>query len=460
MSALHRSLSVLVAVLAVVAVVAPAVAVPAAASTPPEPVCPVCASADWNGGGHSDADLNTTGSTVEMTIRADDSARFRARLDLTESSATALRDNRSAVDAAVDRAFDRRYVGHDRGARNVTASIVDGDLVVAWTVPEAARDGPGGTTIVTLFGERRASVVLRADRLVLVSAADERVVNRPATGRVEAAGTAGDASRTGERVVWRGNADFRTRAHLDDGTYVAFAPSEGVAASAAAELGVALTVGPTMISDAATAGAPSAVVLAVALAACLFVLGASTDPGRDARLLAATAGVVLVAGLVSVVFAGYGPLAGRNLELLALPAGVGAFGALTARSPTVATLREAALRVAGTVGVGGVVATTLSNSFPSALAATFAVAIGGFYLVGVYDGRVGWPVAALVVLVLATPIVAVLPSTPIGGFGPGFVAVLLTPVTLVAALVGVATYRIGAGERVTGERIVDDRATA
>lgn len=460
MSALHRSLSVLFAVLAVFAVLAPVVAVPAAASTPPEPVCPVCAYADRNGGGPSDAGLNATGSTVEMTIRADDSARFRARIDLTESSAAALRDNESAVDAAVDRAFDRRYVGHDRGARNVSSSVADGDLVVAWTVPEAARDGPGGTTIVTLFGERRASIVLRADRLVLRSADDGRVVNRPATGRVVEFAATGDGSRDGERVVWTGDADFRTRAHLDDGTYVAFAPGEGVAASAGAELGVALTVGPAMVSDAVTAGAPSAVVLAVALAACLFVLGSSADPRRDARLLAATGGVVLVAGFAYVLFMGYGPLAGRNLELLALPAGVAAFGALTARSPSVATLRAAALRVAATVGVGGVVTAALSTSFASVLAATFAVAVGGFYLVGVADGRVGWPVAALVALVLATPVVAVLPSTPIGGFGPGFVAVLLTPVTLVAALFGVATYRIGASERLTGERTVERARTA
>jgi hypothetical protein len=295
---------------------------------------------------------------------------------------------------------------------------------------------------------------------VLAHAADERVVNQPATGRVEAAATTGDDSRTGERVVWTGDADFRTPEHLDDGTCVAFAPSEGVAASAAAELGVALTIGPAMVSDAVTAGAPSALVLAAALAACLFSFGGSTNPRRDARALAAGGGLLVVAGFAYVVFLGYGHLTGRNLELLALPAGVAAFGALTARSPTVANRREAALRVAGTVGIGGLIAATLSTSFASAFAATFAVAVGGFYLVGVYDGRAGWPVAAVVALVLATPILGVLPATPVGGFGPGFVAFLTTPATLVAAVLGIAAYRVGAGERVTGERVVDDRTSA
>lgn len=453
-------MAVLLAVVAVVAVVAPLAAIPAAASTPPEPVCPVCAYDERYGAEASDVDLNVTESTVAMTIQEDDSARFTARLDLTESSAAALRDNESAVDAVVDAAFDRRYVGHDRGARNVTSSVADDELVVAWMIPDAARDGPGGTTIVTLFGERSNAIVLRADRLVLASANDERVVNRPATGRVEDLAATGDGSRDGERVVWTGDADFRTRRHLDDGTYVAFAPREGVLASAAAELGVARLVGPTMVSDAAVAGAPSAVLLAAALAACLFALGGSADPKRDAGLLAVGGALVTVGGLAYVLFMGYGPLAGRNLELLALPAGVAAFGALTARSPTVANLREAALRVTATVGVGGLVAVALSSSFASALAATFTVAVAGFYLVGVYDGRVGWPVAAVVALVLATPVLGVLPATPIGGFGPGFVAVILTPATFVAALVGVVTYRVGAGKRVTGERVVDDRAAA
>jgi hypothetical protein len=460
MSTRRRGTAVALAALAIFAVVAPAAVEPAAASMPPDPVCPVCADGERYGGDASGVELAVTESTVVMALQEDDGARFRARVDVTEETAAALRENESAVDAVVSAAFERRYVGDDRGARNVTSSFADGELVVAWTIPAAARDGPGGTTIVTLFGERRNGIDLNANRLVLSGKDDPRVVNRPATGHVEDLAATGNGSLDGERVRWNGNANYESRGHLDAGTYVAFAPREGVVASAAGELGVALVVGPTMLSDALVAGGPSAVVLAFALAACLFALGGSANPRRDARLLAAGSALVVAGGFAYAVLDGHGPLLDRNLELLAVPAGVAAFGTLTARAPTVANLREAALRVTGTVGIGGLIAVTFSTSYASALAATFTVAVGGFYLVGVYDGRVGWPVAAVVALVLATPIVAVLPSTPIGGFGPGFVAFVLTPAMLVAALVGIATYRIGAGKRVTGERIVEKARTA
>ncbi|WP_227134861.1 hypothetical protein [Halorubellus salinus] len=459
MSALHRAVAVALAVLAVVAVLAPLAVVPATASTPPEPVCPVCARHVEYASDDAGVELDVVRSEVVMRVQDDDSARFRARVTVSNDTASALRGNESAVDAVVADAFEYGYVGDDRGARDVTASFADDELVVAWTIPDAAREGPGETTVVTLFGESSIGIHLRADRLVLYGDDDPRVVNRPRSGRVEDLAATGNGSLDGERVVWEGDADYDARSHLQEGTYVAFGPSEGVLASAAGELGVALAVGPQMLADALAAGGPSAILLAATLAACLFVLDGSSNPARDGRWLAVTGTVVVVVGVVYTLLDGYGPLTDRNLELLALPAGIAAFGALTARAPAVANLREAALRVAGTVGVGGVVATALSGSFLTQLAATFTVTVGGFYLVGVYDGRVGWPVAAVTALVLVTPVLAVLPATPIGGFGPGFVAFLLTPIALVAALVGVAAYRIGAGKQVTGERVVERTQT-
>ncbi|MFC6951280.1 hypothetical protein [Halorubellus litoreus] len=460
MSALHRAIAVTFAVLAVASVLAPLAVVPATASTPPDPVCPVCARHVEYASDDAGVELEVVESEVVMRVQDDDSARFRARVTVTNDTASALRGNESAVDAVVDEAFEYRYVGDERGARNVTASFAGDELVVAWTIPDAARSGPGGTTILTLFGESRVGVQLNADRLVLYGDDDARVVNAPRSGVVEDLAATGNGSLDGERVVWNGNADYDAPGHLESGTYVAFAPSEGVVASAGGELGVALAVGPAMLGDAVMAGGPSALVLAAALAACLFVLGGSSDPARDARWLAVVAALAVVGGGAYALVDGYGPLLDRNLELLALPAGIAAFGALTARAPAVANLREAALRVAGTVGVGGAIAVALSGSFVNVVVATFTVAVGGFYLVGVYDGRVGWPVAAVTALVLATPVLAVLPATPVGGFGPGFVAFIVTPVALVAALVGVVAYRIGAGKPVTGERVVERAQTA
>lgn len=454
------ALPVALAVLAVLSVLAPLAAVPAAASTPPEPVCPVCELDRGYANDATDVELKVTRSTVEMRVRDDGSARFRARVAVDDATADALADDRSAVDAVVAEAFEYRYVGHERGAQNVTATFGDGELVVGWTIPDAARDGPGGTTLVTLFGESNAGITLHADRLELYGPEGSKVANSPQTGVVEEFAADADGSRDGERVAWNGDADYESRAHLDDGTYVAFAPNDDVLARANAELSVALAVGPTMLSDALVAGGPSAVVLAVLLGACLFVLGGSARPERDASVLAALAGVVVLGGGLYALVGGYGPLSTRNFELLALPAGIAAFGVLSARAPAVANLREAALRVAATVGVGGGVAFALSTSFLSVMAAIVAVAVGGFYLVGVYDQRVGWPVAAVTALVLATPVLGVLPSTPVGGFGPGFVGFLLTPMALVAALLGVVAYRIGAGNAVAGDRVVDARTTA
>ncbi|WP_323675189.1 hypothetical protein [Halorubellus sp. PRR65] len=460
MSALHRAAAVAFAVLAVAAVLAPLGVVSVAASTPPDPVCPVCARHVEYASEDAGVELDVVESTVTMRVRDDESARFSARVRVTNDTAAALRGNESAVDAVVAQSFEYGYVGDDRGAREVTASFADDRLVVEWTIPDAARDGPGGTTIVTLFGESRYGVRLDADRLVLYGDDDGRVVNAPRSGVVEDLAATGNGSLDGERVVWNGSADYDAASHLQTGTYVAFAPREGVVASAAGELGVALAVGPSMVSDAVVAGGPSALVLAVTLAGCLFALGGSPNPGRAARWLAAVGGVVTVGGLAYALLAGYGPLADRNLELLALPAGIAAFGVLTARAPAVANLREAALRVAGTVGVGGAVAVALSPAFLTVVVATFTVTVGGFYLVGVYDQRVGWPVALVTAVVLATPVLGVLPTTPVGGFGPRFVAFIVTPVALVAAVVGVAAYRIGAGKPVTGERVVERAQTA
>jgi len=460
MSPGRTALPVALAVLAVLSVLAPLAAVPATASTPPDRVCPVCGGEAGDAVGDSGAELNVTRSTVEMRVREDGSVRFRARVGVDDATADALADNESAVDALVADAFEYGYVGDDRGAQNVTATFADGELRVGWTIPDATRDGPGGTTLLTLFGESNRGITLQADRLVLYGPDGTAVANQPRTGVVEAYSSESGGARDGERVAWTGDADYEARAHLDEGTYVAFAAGDDLVARANAELAVASAVAPLMLSDALVAGAPSAVILAVLLGTCLFVLGGSARPERDATFLAVLAAVVTFAGALYALLSGYGPLPSRNFQLLALPAGVAAFGVLSARAPAVANLREAALRVVSTVGIGGAIAVALSDWLLVVAGATATAAIAGFYLVGVYDQRVGWPVAAVTALVLATPVLGVLPGTPVGGFGPVFVGLLLTPISLVAAFLGVVAYRIGAGNRVAGERVVDARTTA
>jgi hypothetical protein len=471
MPRLRRCVTVALAVLAVGSVLAPVAVTPAAASTPPKSVCPVCGPNLEYAANEAGVDATATHGTVHMHVHEDGDARFTARVEVKRADARSLRENESARRDLVRAAFENGYrvVGVDR-TRDVDAAVRDGDLVVSWTVPDAAQDGPGGTLLVTLFGERDSGLVLHADQLAMYGPDGWNVTNRPKTGDVGslATVTGGDRTadarttddRTSERVVWRDDADYGTRSHLETGTYVALAPSSGLVASANAELAVATEVGPRMVSDALVAGGPSAVVLAVLLGACLFVLGASARPKRDASAFAVLGVVVSVGGGLFALLEGDGPLASRNFELLALPAGVTAFGVLVARAPTVANLREAALRVAATVGVGGSVAVFLAGSFLSAIAAIVAAAVGGFYLVGVYDGRVGWPVAAVTALVLLTPVLGVLPATPVDGFGPTFVGFLLTPVALPGGLLGVVAYRVGAGNRVADERVVDARTTA
>lgn len=460
MPTVRRSLAVAFAVVTVVSVLAPAAVAPAAASTPPSSVCPVCGPTFEYAADEAGVDVTATHSTVHVHVDEAGDARFFARVELNRSDARDLRENERAFDALVTAAFEDNYnvVGIER-AREVDAELRDDDLVASWTVPDAARRGPGGTLLVTLFGERDTGLVLHADQLALTGPDGWNVTNHPKTGDVQSLAVfSGD--RSGDRVVWKGDAEYDSREDLDAGTYVAFAETDGLLARANAELAVASTIGPEMLSDAVVAGGPSSLLLAGALVVCLFVLGASPNPGRDARWLAVVGALVTVGGFAYAVVDGYGPLLDRNLQLLALPAGIAAFGWLTARAPTVANLREAALRVGATVGVGGLIAVALSDSFLSFIVATIAVTVGGFYLVGVYDQRVGWPVAAVTALVVATPVLGVLPSTPIGGFGPGFVGFLLTPMTLLAAVVGITAYRVGAGKQVTGERVVDERTTA
>lgn len=450
----RRAVSVALAAMAVLAVFAPILATSAVASPPTESVCPVCGENFEMAVEAAGVDAEATASTATMDVREDGSARFSARVTLTESTATRLTANDSAVDAIVDAAFDesRYVVGLDR-ASDVTADVTGDTLVVSWTVPDAARESHGGTLLVTLFGEDRNYLFLYADRLVVTGPDGAHVVNAPRSGSV----TDGDG---GDAVVWKGDADSDDATYLRSGTYVAFGESDGLAARANAELAVASAVGPRMIADAFFAGTPSALLLAGGLAACLFVLSPSPRPGRAARWLAITGGTIAVLGLLYGVTRGQGPLSERNLELIALPAGIAAFGALTARAPAVANLREAALRVVGTVGVGGAIASLVSTPLLSFLVVTFTVTVCGFYLVGVYDQRVGWPVAAVTAIVVVAPILGLLPATPINGFGVEFAAIVLLPITVLEVLVGIATYRIGAGKRVTGDHVVEQRTTA
>lgn len=455
------------AVVAVTAVLAPAVVGPADASSPPRKLCPVCGDqlereASYGAG----ASVTTTGSDLRMAVDERGDADVRARVSLNASTAERFRENESLQAAVVDAAFDdedgsRYAVGVDR-ARNVTARM-DGDvLVVTYEVPSVAREGRGGVLLVTAFGAESRYVETNVDRFAMVGPDGTAVANDPRTGAVESREATRGVDGSGEAVVWEPvEGKYRDGdGRLDRGTYVAFAPDDGLGARLDAELAVASTVGPAMLDDAVTLGGPAALVLALALLACLFVVGESASPEREARLL-----LVLGAG-IAVVGAGYQLLDGRplqfgtNLPLLVVPAGVAALAALSMRSPAVASLREAVLRVGGTVGVAGIVAAALLSSFLVAFAVLTAAVVGGFYVVGVLDERVGWPVAAVGVLVVVAPVLGVLPATPAEGLGAGVLLTFLTGLTVLLVPVGVLAYRLGASARVTSERVVEARTTA
>lgn len=459
---------VALAVLAVAAVVAPAAMAPAAASTPPERLCPVCGEQLERVAAY-ELDTSVTAGDGELRMVVDDAgdAALRARVPLNDSTAERFRENASAMDAVVAAAFSgegaaRSAFGAER-ARNVSAAM-DGDaMVVTYEIPGVARRARGGVLLVTAFGERERYVDTNVDRFELVGPDGYVVANQPRTGTVQSTELRDSERSTGEGVVWEpvdgeyGGDDGR----LERGTYVAFAPDDGLAARANAELAVASTVGPQMFDDAVAVGGPTGVVLALALLGCLFLVGESATPERDARWLAAVGASVAVGGALWRLVEGIDLVGSSNLPLLAVPVGVAALGSLSMRSPPVASVREAALRAGGTVGLAGVLAIALLPAPLTPVAAVSTVLVGGFYLVGVLDERVGWPVALAFALVVATPFVAVLPRMPLaGGFGAGFVGFLLTALTVLVVPVGVLAYRVGASARVTGERVVESRTTA
>jgi hypothetical protein len=360
------------------------------------------------------------------------------------------------MNAVVDAAFeDLRYVyGIDR-ARNVTAGMDGEVLVVTYDVPDVAHEARGGVLLVTAFGEETRYVDTNVDRFRMVGPDGHAVANDPRSGSV-----ADRADGAGEAVTWEPVEGEYDEGRLDRGTYVAFAPDDGLGARVNGELAVIGAVGPLMLQDALGLGGVTAVVLALALLACLFLVGETATPPRDARILFGVGGAVAVGGALWRVVDGLDFLSSSNLPLLAVPVGVAALGYLSMRSPSVANLREAALRVGGTVGVVGAVAAALAPGLLQPLAVVTSVVVGGFYLVGVLDERVGWPVALVAVLVVASPVLAVLPATPIGGLGAGVLGILLTGVTVLVVPVGVLAYRLGAASDVTGERLVNSRTTA
>ncbi|USZ69761.1 hypothetical protein NGM10_16830 (plasmid) [Halorussus salilacus] len=424
----------LLAVLTLLAAVALATAaVPA--SSPPEPLCSVCGADFERSGDERGVDAMVAQSTVEVAVGEDATARWTVRNRLAnESAADRFREDPGLLDEVVAGALEHGNP-HD-GVSDVSSRVDDGTVVVAFEHESFAERVRGDALVVDYLHTHggRESYVLDADRFAVVGPDGHVVVNDPAMGRV------GDG-----RVTLVPDGEGYGSDHVDD-TYVAFAPDDGLLATAAVRVAFAERALPVVLDNLAVL-APAALAVVVGLAGFRRARRVWWIRRRDATL---ASGAVLAVGALGVahpVYAGAVPLVSGTVPALSA-AGVvyalaGGLSLWVCRTRTRVPWWSLLAPAVGVVALAGVL--VASPRLPSLtwgasgglwlgvpLAATFPLG----YAVGLGDRRA--EVGALSVAALAVVAVAVLSvsfaSEPVAGGLVTIIASVLVALGLLAAL--------------------------
>jgi hypothetical protein len=198
-----------------------------AARPPPEPLCGVCDDSLTDSATDHGVGLSTGKSHLSIQVAENGSARWRARVEL-RSGADALRKDdrrrRNIVRNSVDRSA---MEGPD-----VRSAVENDTLVVTYRESDFARRSAGAVVVDSLTGP---SLTVRADSIVVHAPPGYRPANRPT----------GDATTNGSAVVWSGGPDeigFEP-------TYLAFVPTDALAASVTGLFATALAVGPELAAE-------------------------------------------------------------------------------------------------------------------------------------------------------------------------------------------------------------------
>ncbi|ELZ82982.1 hypothetical protein C453_13271 [Haloferax elongans ATCC BAA-1513] len=418
--------------LLVVSAVLPAVVGPATAGRPPVPVCGVCS--DSFSGAAYDAGVNLTVESSNLHVRVDESGtgHWTARTVIDETAAATFRDDPALLESVVRESFDghRQFVDDPR---NLSMQMDGQTVVVTFDVPEMTSRGYGNVLLVDYFnadGDTR-HVYVDADRFTVSGPEGTVLVNDPPGADTEN-GTATWSTEDG---------DYQP---IDYTTYLAFGPNNGLGTQAAAYASIAADSAPYLLSDLLySALVPTLLMLFGVLAVQRYTRrrDATVDSCRTLAAIVAGLGIVWIAGLVALgMFSG-----GLSAVSWTLGLQFVALGAIALRRPEVFTFRRL---VAATVGPPVVVAaavsiaTPVSELWPVPSSLSFGVIVTLFLPFG-YAARRDRGTRLLALAIVAAPTMFVMPMLPIGGFGPGFMMILLVSWVLLTLAVGTLVYRLG-----------------
>jgi hypothetical protein len=266
MSKASRTGAILLGVGLVVAFLGPSAVGPASASMPPQPLCWVSGNGFEELASEEGVPVEVEESTIRIRVHENGTATFRVRNVVNDSAASRLETDPDAFEGVRDSVSDRVLTRNPEGSE-VSVRLGDDLVVITYSVADFAHGTANGGLIVDQFAEHPHGYVINADRVELRGPEGWDVANHPATGDVRSL----DTDDGGEKIVW-------TDWIISEDTYPVLAPEDGPLARAGAQLAVATEIGPTMLGHAVMAGAPSSIVLVIALLACRGLPDPADDP--------------------------------------------------------------------------------------------------------------------------------------------------------------------------------------
>lgn len=310
----------------------------------------VCGPPCYAAGIATEQGYNVTAEREHLTIdvRADGSARWTARLDLTGPGVSRLQADPSAVRSIARSTFEEpSFSAAPASPRNLTARLTGRTLVVAFDDPGFGHRGVGGLVVVDRFNREPAGSQggydVDVDAVVLRGPSGTVVANRPPNGAVR-----------GSSVTYR--------EYVAKKTLVVFAPDRTASRRGAAELAVFLevlewTLWPTLVG--AVPGTSLLVGVGVIL---VYDRQSDWDLAADLRAGRWWAAGVLVALAVAAVWVVSSPNSNAGVDVVGwavLLSPVVALGGLG-----VVVHRGACVRAAGLAGLAGL---AVAGSFGAVL---------------------------------------------------------------------------------------------
>ncbi len=399
------------------AVLTAGAAVPAAAAPPPTDACGACGTSFEDAAAAAGGDdVTVDASTMNVHVAANGSARVTVDLTVGSGDADWLAADADAVIAELAAGDDPDATAGIAPVPTAATLTADGDTVrIQYDAPGVAHTSPGGVVVVDAFADGRTTGwEVDADAVRLHAPTAHAVTHGPADAPVTT-WTSGD--------------------HVDD-VLVAYAADDGLLATAATQVALAVETGPAFLQYAAIVLAPTLAVLAGLLwsTRTLAARVPTVGTARTGTVVATAGGATAVALVATGGVSTYLELPTTIALFVALTATVVGALAATERLQTARGLAAAAVGFPVALGALGAVAGALAHPEVASwtvgravTAGALAAQLGAFVVLGATRDRPSTGRWRRLATVLAPAVVVV------ATLGPTALLVAWLPVLVVLA---------------------------